>query len=459
MNDEQEGWAGDPHRWRTVAILVGAYVVAFLDRQILSLLVEPLKREMQLSDTQVSLLQGFVFALFLVFAGLPIGCAVDRGRRPRIIAFGMTAWSLLTAACGFAVNYAGLLVARIGVGVGEAALTPAAHAMIADSFPRRRLGLALGVFGLGSYVGAGAALVLGAALLSRLPPDGLRLAAGLEPVPAWRLVFVAVGAPGVLVALIVGRMKDPPRRRGRAAAPDLAALRAYVRSHGPAMGLVNLTAAFAAMATYAANAWTPSFLIRTYHWSAPQAGLAFGLVTIAAGVGGVIGGGLLSDWATRRISAAGRLLVMAAAALVAAPFAACAPLAGAAASSLMLILPASLFTTMCLGVLPAAQQAIAPTHLRGSVAAAGFLTVNLIGLGLGPTVVALVTDRVFHDPAKLRYALAVLSPLMLATAAVLGAIAAAFYRRLALKASDAVHGATTASISAVMASDTSRSGR
>lgn len=431
MTRERGDWAGEPGRWRTLAVLICAYVVAFLDRQILSLLVEPLKRDLGLSDTQVSLLQGFVFAVFLVLAGLPIGRLIDRGDRPSIIAAGMTAWSLLTAACGLATSYGWLLVARVGVGVGEAALTPAAHAMIADSFPQKRLGLALGIFGVGSYVGAGAALILGALILSRLPPQGVLLPGLHHPTPAWRLVFAVIGAPGALVALGVARLADTGRRRAAGVWPKTAGLRAYVRSHGLAMALVNLTAAFAAMATYAAGAWTPSFLLRTFGWTAPQAGLAFGLVTIVTGVGGVLAGGAPSDLASRRLSPAGRLLVMAAASLAAAPFAALGPLAADAPSSLALIAAMCLFTTMCLGVLPAAQQAIAPSHLRGTVAAVGFMTVNLVGLGLGPTLVALATDRLFHDPAELRASLALLLPVMLLTAAGLGVLASVAYRRAA----------------------------
>ena len=431
MTDQSDdAWTGDPRRWRTVAILVVAYVFAFLDRQVLSLLVEPLKRDLHLSDTQVSLLQGFVFAVFLVLAGLPIGRAIDRGHRPRIIAAGMTVWSVLTAACGFAVSYPGLLIARIGVGAGEAALTPAAHAMIADSFPRRRLGLALGVFGVGSYVGAGGALILGSAVLSHLPPDGPRLFTGMGPIASWRLIFIAVGTPGIIVAALISLVADPGRRT--LPAPTPAALSAFVRSHGAAMGLVNLPAAFAAMATYAANAWTPSFLIRTYHWTTVQAGLAYGLITIISGVLGVICGGLIGDWATRRISPSGRVLVMAASSLLAVPFAALGPLAGTAWQSLAALALANLLTTTCLGLLPAAQQAITPSHLRGSVAAAGFLMVNLIGLGLGPTAIALTTDAIFHDPLKLRYALATLTPPMLLVAAALALLASRLYRFVAL---------------------------
>jgi MFS family permease len=426
----REAAAGQVQRWYLLAVLIVAYTFAFVDRQILSLLVEPLKRDLHLSDTQIGLLQGLAFAVFVALAGVPIGRLVDMARRPGVIAAGMALWSLMTAACGLAGSYPALFAARAGVSVGEAALTPAAHAIIADSFPPKRLGLALGLLSVGAYIGIGVSLILAGVILGHLPADGVVLR-GLGRIPAWRIVFVAFGAPGLLVAVWVATLPDPKRERGRPRQADVKDVVGFFRTHGWALILLNLMAAFASMSSYAVGAWTPSFLIRTYGWTASQAGLAYGLTTIVCGIGGVLGGGALSDWALRRGPSAGRLLIMALASLCAAPLAALAPLASHATTSLGLTAATALLATACTSITAAAQQAITPSGMRGLVSSTGVLMVNLIGLGLGPTLVGLATDLLFHDPMKLRYALALLTPIMLLTSAGIGLASLGVYNKAA----------------------------
>lgn len=414
--------------WYTLAVLITAYVFSFIDRQILSLLVEPLKRDLHLSDTQVSLLQGLVFAVVLTLAGLPIGRWVDTRRRVTIIALGVASWSVMTASCAFAASYGALLLCRAGVGVGEATLTPAAHSIITDIFPARRLGLVLGVFGVGSYIGAGLALLIGAGVIAHLPQAGVIALPLLGAVRPWRMAFLLIGLPGLLAAAWVTSLREPARRAGPGSGRAPADVWRYFRANARSILLVNLTAAFTGMAVYAANAWVPSFLIRTFHWTASQAGVGYGLIVIACGVTGMVGGGAVSDLVVARGMVSGRPLVMALAALAAAPFAMAAPLAAGPWLSLALMVPLTLLTTVALGVLPSTQQAMTPGRMRGLAAALGVLMVNLIALGLGPTAIALATDLIFRDPLKIRYSLAVLTPLMLVAGGLIGLMSLAPYR-------------------------------
>jgi len=413
---------GDSRRsastWYVLAALVVAYAFAHLDRQIVSLLVEPMKRDLHLSDTQISLLQGFVFALFMAAAGLPIGRLVDTGRRTAVLAAGILTWGLATTGCGFVASFASLAVLRMGVGAGEAVLTPSAHSIIAEAAPAKRLGLAMGIFGIGSYVGAGLAFVLGAFILaglSRLGPIHLQ---GIGTFRIWQLVFVAVGAPALPIAAWVVSLPEPRRSiRPQSVDHSIRAGLKFFAAHAASMGLVNLTGGFASVALYATSAWFPTFLVRTFHWTASAAGAGFGLVVMVCGAVGVVGGGVLGDFAVSRGLASGRLVAMAAAAACAAPFACAAPLMASPLASLLALAPAILFSTMALGLLPSVQQAIAPNHLRGSVSALGTLMVNLIGLGLGPTLVALATDHIFGAPAAVGRSLALIAPAALLIAA------------------------------------------
>lgn len=414
-------------RWHTMAALICAYVVAFVDRQILGLLIEPMKADLGLSDTAISLLHGPAFAILLAVTGLPLGLLIDRARRTLVIAAGIAFWSLATAGCGLATGFAALVACRAAVGMGEATLTPAGHSIIADSFPRRQLGLALGIFGIGGFIGSGLALVIGAGVIASLPDGGtvsLPLLGGVRP---WQLVFLVIALPGLPLALWIALRPEPPRTHG-STAPGRAETVAHFRLHGRSLMLVNLSAAFTGMAIYAIGAWGPSFLIRTHGYTAAQAGLSLGLLTIACGVTGMLGGGWLGDRLVARGRVDGRILILAVAGVGALPFAA-AMLVSDARVGLALLAPPLFLNALVMGVLPSAQQAITPGRLRGLVAALGVFTVNIIGLGVGATAVALVTDQAFSDPAKLRYALAATVPVMMVFASLLALAARRPYRR------------------------------
>jgi MFS family permease len=409
-----------------VAALVLAYVFSFLDRQVISLLVEPLKRQMALTDTDISLLQGLAFALFLAIAGLPIGRWIDTGRRTTIIAIGIAVWSVMTAASGLASSFGTLIVLRMGVAIGEATLTPAAHSLIADTFAGEKLGFAMGLYGTGSFLGLGVAYLGGAAVLAALPHDGQVALWGLT-FHSWQVVFLAIGLPGIAVAILMALLREPPRMSG-AAVMAMGDVTRFFRRHAAAIMLFNLNVAFAAMMSYALAAWIPSVFVRSFGWTAARAGSAFGLVVVFAGVLGVVLGGWLGDRVSRKL-VDGRLVVMAWTALAAAPFAVTAMLAATPGLMLALLVPAILLCTMSIGLGPSVSQAMMPSAVRGMASAIAVTIVNLVGLGLGPTIVALLTDHLFHDPRMVRYALAIAMPVMLGLATMMGLLARGPYRR------------------------------
>ncbi|MCE9649528.1 MAG: MFS transporter [Parvibaculum sp.] len=422
------------YAWYVVGVFVLAYTFSFIDRQILSLLVGPMKRDLLLSDTQISLLLGIAFAIFYVFMGLPIGRLVDRRRRISIIAVGVLAWSVMTAMSGTAKAYWQLFVYRMGVGVGEAALTPAAYSIISDYFPPKRLGIAIGVYGIGVYIGAGAALVIGAFAISWATHIGDVDLPIIGHVFSWQLVFFVVGLPGILVALWVSTLREPVRRghmRREVGADGVARdvevpfreVLAYLRANAAAFLAMNFCFALLAMMAYGTAAWVPTFFVRTYGWTPAEIGRAYGLIIMVFGTLGVISGGALGDFVCARGYRNGRIIVMACTGLVTMPFAIAFPLVDNPNVSLALLAPASFFATFTTGVGPSALIEMMPNQMRGFASALSGLIVNLIGLGLGPTAIALVTDYVFKDEQMLRYSLAYVPPIVLLAGALIGFLA------------------------------------
>ncbi|HEX7776396.1 MAG TPA: MFS transporter [Parvibaculum sp.] len=419
------------YAWYVVAVLVIAYTFSFIDRQILSLLVGPMKRDLGLSDTQVSLLQGIAFAAFYTIMGLPIGRTVDRRHRIGIISIGVFAWSVMTAMSGTAKIFWQLFLYRIGVGVGEAALTPAAYSIISDYFPPKRLGIAIGVYGIGVYIGAGLALVIGAIAIGFASEIGDVTLPVVGHIFSWQLVFFVVGLPGLLIALWVRTLREPERRghmrreRGadgimRDAEVPFREVLAYLRDNARSFLTMNLCFAFLAMMAYGTAAWVPTFFIRTYGWTAIEAGRTYGLIIVVFGTLGVISGGAAGDFVCARGYRNGRIIVMALTGIVTLPFATAFPLMADPKLAMALLAPATFFATFTTGVGPSALQEMMPNQMRGFASALSGLVVNFIGLGLGPTSIALVTDYVFRDEQMLRYSLAYVPPVVLIVASIIG---------------------------------------
>ena len=394
--------------WGALAVLMAAYTVSFVDRTILSLLIPPIQRDLGISDTEVSLLAGLAFAVFYTLMGIPLGRIADRHNRRNLIAIGITIWCLMTAACGLARDFWQLFLARVGVGVGEAALSPAAYSMISDLFPREQLGRALATYSIGLPVGSGLALLIGGfaiGAIAELPPVTLPV---IGTPSGWQLTFLFVGLPGLLIALLVMMLREPERRDGVDAAMHLTAnpvgsigLFAFLHSNARVLAHHFGGLALLVIVVYGSTAWIPTFFIRVHGWTATEIGYAYGLIFVVFGTSGLLTGGYLADrwWRAGRTDAHLRVVICSVATMT--PCFALLPFAPSAGAGIALLALATFTSSLHGGVAGAALQLITPNELRGQVTAVYFFIANLVGLGLGPTVVALLTDFVFRDPHAL----------------------------------------------------------
>ncbi len=405
-----------------VALLL-ASILSFVDRQIVSLLVHPIEHSMHLNDTAMAMLLGPAFLILHLVIGLPIGRFVDIYPRFKGLSLGMMLWSLATAAAGFASNFVHLFVARIGVGFGEAFLGPTAYSVLPDAFPPHRIGRASAVYSMGVYIGAGLALIIGSQVIGLLSHVHRLVLPMIGVMQSWQLVFVAIGLPGILVALWIYCLPEPPRRDPHGVAaprPTLREVLLFIRSNLRALASVTFCAAFALAMSYGTGAWVPTFLIRSYGWSIVHAGAVYGAVVVTGGVVGVNLAGALSDALTRRGVRSARLLVMCLASVLTLPFAITFPLAQNPYVAMGLMLPAVIFSTFAPASMPVSVQEIVPNRMRGAVAAGLILFTSVIGLGFGPVMVSLFTNFVLHDQAQLRYSLAVVPPAALIISSIIG---------------------------------------
>jgi len=397
------------YAWYVVAVLTSLYILSFIDRTIIVLLIEPIKRDLGLSDTQISLLYGFAFAVFYTFLGVPIARLADRRSRRVIVAIGVAFWSLMTALCGASKNFVQLFAARVGVGVGEAALSPAAYSMISDYFPPDRRARALSVYTMGVYLGAGTAMLLGSFIIGwmrEVPELNLPL---VGPIRSWQLMFYAVGLPGLLFALLALTIREPERRESSTGAQNVGLREALAYFVGRWRFYIVFCAGMACivMYTYSLTAWVPSFLIRSFGWDAARAGRYFGTVLLVFPTIGVLAGGWISSYREQRgdttinvrmamISLGGMLVPAAFMTLVDSPF-----------LSLLILALIKIIAGLPLGLAVAALHSVTPNQLRAQSVALYLFTINIIGLGLGPLLVALLTDHVFRDESALRFSMAI----------------------------------------------------
>jgi len=408
------------YAWTVVAILMVAYVLSFVDRQILSLLVGPIRRDLAISDTQMSLLMGFSFAIFYSLLGVPLGRIADRKSRRGLIAAGVVVWSLMTACCGLTRHYWQLFLFRIGVGVGEAALSPAAYSMIADYFPPERRATAISVYSMGIYLGGGIAYLLGGAVISLVSAKDLVLLPIVGATRPWQVVFFILGGAGLLFSLAFAFVREPPRK-GIAVGSESVPFRevlAYLWQNRRTVLSHNLGFAMIAFCSYASSAWVPAFFIRTHGWGMAQVGLIYGLLVMIFGSAGIVFGGRLADrWlrqgksdAALRVGVWGALTCMISSAVYL--------LMPNGTLATIAMIPGMFALSMPFGAAAAAIQEIVPSRMRGQASAVYLLIVNLIGLGIGPTAVALVTDYVFGDDHALRWSLLIVGTV--ANAAAIG---------------------------------------
>ncbi len=399
------------YAWYVVGVLTLVYVFSFIDRQILGLLVGPIRRDLGISDTQMSLLIGFSFAVFYTLFGIPVGRMADSGSRRGLIAAGFVLWSLMTAGCGVAKTYWQMLLFRMGVGVGEATLSPAAYSLIADYFPPQRLATAISVYSMGIYIGSGVANILGGTVVAFAAGRESWILPVLGAIRPWQIIFFIVGLPGLLLALLMYTVREPERRGhgGRSAAVPLAEVWSYFGENWRTFLCHSVGFALVSFSNYGASAWVPTFFIRSHGWTAAHIGIVYGSVVAVAGTLGIVAGGRLADWmiarghrdATMRVGMLVSIAWLAPGMVV--------YLSDDPYLAVAMLAVAQFFTSAPFGVAPAAIQQVMPPAMRGQASAIYLFLVNLIGIGMGPTAVALTTDYVFADDQMLRYSLLIVT--------------------------------------------------
>lgn len=397
--------------WYAVATLLLAYVFSIMDRQILTLLVGPIQHSLGVSDTLMGMLHGFTFAAFYAVVGMPIARLIDHGNRRVVIAVGIALWCLATAAGGLAGEYWHLLLARVGVAVGEAVLIPGTVSLLADLFAPRQRGKALGVFGAAGPFGAGAGLLIGGTVLGLFSAAAPTLPL-LGKLEAWQLTFLTLGLPGLLIALLVTAIPEPRARKKqpRQSMPDVSQVpfsevMAFLRSNRKSYAALMLGGGFFYMGVYAMSSWIPTFFVREFAWSYAEIGKQLGLFLCVLGPLGALIGSWLGDHWRRRGVVHGNLRVAMVGGFGLTSSSAVMLLMPTAHLALIFLAISCPFWFILFGAGPAAIQESAPAPMRGQFAALYTGMINLLGAGLGPVAVGLLTDHVFHDLAAIKYAM------------------------------------------------------
>jgi MFS family permease len=415
VNHDTEDYPDSAYAWYVTILLFVTSVFSFVDRMVLALLIEPVKADLSLTDTQISVLHGFAFAIFYAVMGLPLGRLADSKNRRNIITVGMSCWCAMTAACGMAKNFSGLFIARIGVGVGEAAFGPAAYSMVSDYFPKDKRSKPISVLAMGPYVGGGLAFLAGGYIIGLIPPDLEIMLPLLGIVKPWQITFIAVGLPGLLIAALIFLTISEPLRRDRIGRLDeqlpFSETLKFMGKHWRVYTLLTLGYSCTAMTGYATQAWIPSLFIRNYGWTAQEIGYAAGFVVLIAGGGGTLLGGVIADCLVKKKMSDAYLRVSAWFSF--APFL----IIGAVLvpidwMTILILVPTLLFLGIHIGVGMAAVTQVTPNEFRGQVIAVYLFFLVLLGAGLGPFTVAIFTDFVFQNEFALHKSLALFGGIM-----------------------------------------------
>jgi MFS family permease len=401
------------YAWYVVIVLTALYMLSFVDRTILSLLVGSIRRDLGISDTRIGLLQGLSFALFYTIMGLPLGRLADTRSRRNLIAVGVVVWSLFTSFCSAAKSFWSLFLTRIGVGVGEAGLSPAAYSLISDYFPPEKLGVAISVYYMGVFLGSSLALLVGGMVvdtMSRIHTVTLPL---LGTIASWRVTFLIVGLPGLVFALLVYTIKEPLRRNLLKSAQGGVARLSFGQSLGQlrlrwqSLGGISLGMVFQSMANYALVSWGPTYFLRVHGWTPGQSGKALAAILLIAGCGGMYTGGRLSDYWQRRGMAEAPMRVMVIGAAFTIVLLPVGPLLPDVRATLAMLFLGVFALALPMGISAAALQRIFPNQVRGVVSALYLFILNIGGQSLGPLLPGVFNDYLFHNGRMIGYSLAI----------------------------------------------------
>ncbi len=422
--------------WAIAFLLALASIASQFDRVVLNLTVEPVKAEFGLDDTRFALLQGVAFGIFYTLGSVPIGRLADTCQRRLVLGISLALFSLFSMSSGLARNFGQLFATRVGVGIGEASVTPTGLSLLSDLFPPEKLGRAVSVFFLSAPFGIGLAFMAGGRLLSALDARALAggLPFGLQP---WQAAFLIVGLPGLLLAPFFLLMPEPARTGiGGGRTLTVREVVAVVRERRRVLTLMFAGFSMVTVVNFAYNVWTPALFARVYGWSPAQVGMAFGSVMMIFGTSGVYFAGWLSDRLTRAGHSDAQLRVAAFSFLACGVCGALAPLMPNGWAALALIAPAMFLSNVPIPCAGTALQLIVPNRARAQVTALYIMIISLVGIGIGPVVIGLMTDHLFTGPTDIRYSLAIVVGIASPVMTVLLLLALRPYRRIRASMTD-----------------------
>lgn len=446
MSDSNSIYPKSSYAWFVVVLMMCFYVLSFMDRQIIAVLIEPIKADLSLSDVQISLLGGLSFVLFYSTTGVFIGRLADSLNRPWIIAVGVFVWSFTTAVSGLASKFWQLLILRMGVGLGESALLPSTLSLLSDYFPPKRLATPTSVFLLGAPIGIGLSFAAGGYIYGVATEitaaTGWKDVAFIGGSAAWKLVLLFLGVVGMAMTFLLVAVREPRNMRrkaepqqvkGVAKAADAASLsevKRYSKRNWKAIAALYFGMALISLAAYSQGFWDITFLTRTYGWDATTGSFWYGMVQLGAGLCGMLSGGIFADRLSKRgVRGASAIMVVVGCA-IATPFSFMYPLADTATNALLLMCFAIYGSNMAFACAASALQLMFPATMLGLAAGIYYFVSNAVGIGIGPTAVAAITDYVFGDPDTIRYSLTIVSGVSRALAFILMFAGLRAYRNL-----------------------------
>ncbi|MCI4645302.1 MAG: MFS transporter [Hyphomonadaceae bacterium] len=408
VNEADQPSYSPAYAWYVVAVFLLIVIFGWIDRQLIALLVEPIKHDLGLQDWQIGVLHGFTFAIFFAIAGLPIGYLADKHNRRNILTAGTAVWSLMTAVCGLATSFMGLFFARVGVAVGEATLRPCADSMIADYFPPNRTSLAYSVYMAGITLGIGLAFILGAAAMHALSSVGPIVWPIVGELKLWQATFILVGLLGLPVAALSLTVKEPARRL-KAAGGEVSFRRtmSYLKQNWAIYAAYYLGFTFVATAAQAAHAWGATFLIRTFDFQPVSAGLTWGFMVVVFATAGVFFGGFWARSLSKKEDPAAYWKIALYTQILAIPFGLIAFVMPTPLITILMLCPYFFFQSAISAMQPATLMAVTPNEYRGQITAMFTVGAVIFALTVGPTLAGVLNDFLF--PGQIRYSLASIS--------------------------------------------------
>ncbi len=421
-----------------IFIFTLASTCSIIDRQILNVMIGPIKRDLGgISDTQVSLIMGFAFALFYTLMTYPAGRITDRYHRINLMTAGIAGWSFMTMLCGAANQYWQLFLARMGVGIGEATLGPASNSALADFFPPERLPVAIGIVASAPFIGQGLANIAGGPLIDYLEATPNYVVPILGEIFSWQMVLIMVGAPGLLIALAMWFLIEPPRKNKQLAENTSVPLKdvwSFILTRKHFFFFVFMGYLCLATQGWSLFSWLVEYFVRNHAWSRTEIGLSYGSIALVVGIAGSVSGGLFASRMIQKGRTDATLRVVLYSTIVLFPLAALLTVIPDPYIALAMLIPVTFCMAMPPGLIIATLQTVAPNELRGQMVAFYLIAVNFLSYSFAPSLPAVISDFVFQSELALGQSISLLAVINYSVAIVCLALSLKYFRQAVTRA-------------------------